>query len=92
MSSDRNLAVVVVVVVVFIFFFHTFVFFSIITEPISTNVSTKHPWVMGFKDYLIKGPRDCLREIITKKRKYFDETLYSSSPEFQPNMSQSILG
>ena len=72
------------------------IFFSRTTGPISTKLSTMHPWVMGIQVYSNEGSHPFPKEDNYEKWKYIDEILKSSSPEplgqFQPNKAESILG
>ena len=49
------------------------IFFSRTAGPISTNLSTKYPWVKGIPVYSNEGPILFQGEIITKLRKYIDK-------------------
>ena len=46
-----------------------YIFFSRTTEPISTKLYTKHPWVNGIQVCSNEGPHQFQGEIITKKKK-----------------------
>ena len=72
-------------------------FFSRTTEPISTKLGRKHPWVKEIPVCLneFKGPALFQGEIY-EIVKYINKIKKSSYPEplghFQPNLAQNMLG
>lgn len=69
--------------------FSHFIFFRA-TMPISTKLSTMHPWVKGVQVCLNKGPHPFERGDKKTVKKYNDKILKFSSPEalgqYQPNL------
>ena len=71
------------------------IFFSRTTEPISTKIGTKNPWVKGIQVCSNEEPCPSPRGDNNEIAKYMDERKSSSSEpvsQIQPNLAQSILG
>ena len=61
------------------------------TEPISTKLGTKHPWLKGIQVCSNKGPCPFPRGCWLKNCENISRIFWRTTCQFQPNLAQSIL-